>query len=237
METPDISTATKDEEMCMAPARSLHVREAFKIEPRILTYDVTEGDDEEAKRAEFRQQFADGLFLAVSYLKDVRYIHIRRFYEAENGKWLPTKDGATFTDQRFAALLAIQSEPDERYFQWWNGQQVSSFGQFIGGGWKVSVDPTNHQIDIRKYFHTRNGSDQRRPSRTGIRFHLKEWRGLSECIQNLCDLIPELRDIVPCMNTHDSQDQMTRCVECSPYYISKSKTEHSDNVINLSLLY
>ena len=233
METPDISTAAKAEEMCMAPARSLHVREAYEIEPRILTYDVTEGDDEEVKRTEFRQQFADGLFLAVSYLKDVRYIHIRRFYEAENGKWLPTKEGAVCTDMRFAALLEIQSELDKRYFQWLNYQEVENFERFIGGGWKVSVDSTSFQISFRKYVINRNRSDRHRATRSGIDVHIHHWRSLAESINSLCDSIPQLRDIETCFNSHLSQVQWMKCVECN----GNPRTAPSDNTISLSLLY
>ena len=201
--------------------------------------DVEENDQQQSKksRVEYKQQFTDDLFLTISYLNNQKYIHIRRFFQADSGRWLPTREGATFTEKRFAALLAIQPELDACYFKWNVGAQVSSFERFIGGGWCVKVYPEQQQIEIRKYFHARKESDIRRPTRTGVKFHLKDWRNLAECIDELCNIDSQLIDIIPCYETHDSQDQMTRCAECSPYYVPKPKTDPSQFAMDMSLLY
>ena len=149
---------------------------------------------------------------------------------------LPTREGAVFTDRRFAVLLSIQHELDARYFQWNNSLVVEEYERFIGGGWCIRIHPTTFMIENRKYFHL-GKANERRPTKTGIQFHLQDWRYLAECIEELCQVDPGLRDVVPCFSTHETYEDSLQCYECSPFYMRKPKSESKPFNVDLSLLY
>jgi hypothetical protein len=58
-----------------------------------LASDVDEVNQPKKARVEYKQQFADDLFLAISYLNSEKYIHIRKYYVVEGERWLPTRIG------------------------------------------------------------------------------------------------------------------------------------------------
>ena len=160
----------------------------------------------------FKAEFAPDLFLSVSFLKGVQYIHIRQFYRNSKGHMQPSYNGAVFTEKRFAALLTILPELETRYNQFLDTLPIDSFDFHVGGGWKVTIDANSSQIDFRKFFPARDGTI--RPSKKGIVIDLDTFRNLSDRIYQLLSVEPRLRVMIPCFKEHSPE---TACYECLPF--------------------
>jgi hypothetical protein len=186
-------------------------------------------------RLPFHVEFAPNLFLSVSHLKDRKFVHIRKYFSSERGTMLPTREGATFSEMRFAVLLEIQNEIDTRYFQWLNNHPVTDYSCFIGGRWCIRIISSSLRIDIRKYNASKNGD--RMPSKTGITFKLKDWRSLSQRIDELCQTDEKIREAIPCYYTHESASKVRLCYECTPFAHHRPRAEPSDDVIDMSILF
>ena len=49
------------------------------------------------------------IFISISEFKNMKYLNIRKYYEA-GGEWRPTKKGLALSDEHFEELLKILTE-------------------------------------------------------------------------------------------------------------------------------
>jgi len=92
------------------------------------------------------------------------------------------------------------------------------FLRHIGGGRYVSVTSGVLCVDFRKFF-CASGTDEIKPTLSGIARRLHEWWKFVEIIKSIDDAYPALVTAVPCYTGDDHLNQLSalQCPECSPF--------------------
>ena len=84
----------------------------------------------------------------------------------------------------------------------------------LGGNFYASVTSPYKGVSIRRWF--RKGSNPKLFPGFGTFLKQKEWEDLLDVDKALDDLIPCLRQVVRCIDTHDGQLSAIGCSECNP---------------------
>ena len=125
------------------------------------------------------------------------------------------KNGAYFTAPRWLRFVSMIEEIDThvRHASW---GKSTAYQKHIGGKWYVSVDDDYPTVDIRPWYVNVKKGNRIMQTRVGIALSYRRWDKLKEAVRKVVQQVPALLAISPCL--HDSQDQMMRCAECSPFY-------------------
>ncbi len=120
--------------------------------------------------------------------------------------------------KRFARFMMTRLEIDIAKRALSVGSDSVDVREHIGGGVHVCVKSGLHLVDIRKYF-VPVGTVSPIPTRMGIALKFPEWEKLTEYLDVIKSLSPELTDAEPCFNAEDHANVMgfLQCTECSPY--------------------
>jgi len=92
------------------------------------------------------------------------------------------------------------------------------FRRHIGSGRYVSVTSGILCVDFRKFF-CPAGTDEIKPTRSGVALSLHEWWKFVEIIKSIDDAHPALATAVPCYTGDDHLNQLSalQCPECNPF--------------------
>jgi len=82
----------------------------------------------------------------------------------------------------------------------------------------VSVTSGIVCVDFRKFF-CPSGTDEIKPTRSGVALRLHEWRKFVHIIKSIDDTYPALAIAVPCYtgDAHLNQLGALQCPECNPF--------------------
>jgi len=163
----------------------------------------------------YENKIGQSLYVSVNEFDGEIYIHIRKFVETSNKKY-PTKTGAALTLIRWKEFISHISEIESSVEKLSTTEDVQ-FLQHLGGNWNVSVNKEFVSVDIRKYW-LPEGRDDTVPTRKGISLKVQEFRKLVESFDDIKEKIPELANVVRCLDRGDHQNQLgaLRCPECNP---------------------
>ena len=92
------------------------------------------------------------------------------------------------------------------------------FRSHIGGGRYVSVTSGILCVEFRKFF-CPSGTDEIKPTPSGVSLRLREWWKFVEIIKSIDDAYPALATAVPCYSGDDHLNQLAvlQCPECNPF--------------------
>jgi hypothetical protein len=174
---------------------------------------TTTQDPEKGEKSRCQLDIGQHVYVVASEWKGDIAIHIRK-YDSDKGKTFPTKRGITLTLKHWVELCTYKSEIDETITALKQGKDVKLF-HHLGANVHISVDKNIAGVDIRQWWWC---VDTVKPSRKGIFLSLQQWEKLKDCFTVMCDFVPELKSIVPCIMQDDHQNQMgyLQCSFCNP---------------------
>jgi len=126
-----------------------------------------------------------------------------------------TKNCAYFTAPRWSRFVCMIEDIDVHVRQASWGKSTA-YQKHIGCKWYVSVGDNYPTVDIRRWYVNVKKGNRIMPTRVGIALTYRQWDKVKEAVRKVEQQVPALVAISPCW--HDSQDQMMRCTECSPFY-------------------
>jgi len=146
-------------------------------------------------------------------------IHIRE-YSSSGTKEYPTKRGVCLTPARLTVLRYKLEEIDDqvKLLDFPHPQPSPLYKMHLGRGIFVTVGNGYRCVDLRRYWRP-EGSNEEKPSRSGIALTLKEWVVFKEKLGELMALSPHLAEAMPCSysESHQNQIGMLECAECTPF--------------------
>jgi len=88
----------------------------------------------------------------------------------------------------------------------------------IGRGRYVSVTSGKLCVDFWKFF-CPSGTDEIKPTPSGVPLHLHEWWKFVDIIKSIDDAYPALAIAVPCYTADDHLNRLgaLQCPECNPF--------------------
>jgi hypothetical protein len=87
----------------------------------------------------------------------------------------------------------------------------------LGGNIYASKNSGWLTVDLRLWWKPETESELK-PTRIGICLRASEWSKIMENMGRIQSFIPEMVDVIPCMQSEDHQNQLgfLRCPECNP---------------------
>lgn len=129
---------------------------------------------------------------------------------------VPTKKGISLNLMQFKNFLNGMSSAIEPVMKNKRAEQDEKF--HLGAGVYITVTKDNPCVDIRKYWMNPPNQDESLPTKKGICLRPTEYDTLMKSRCKVEDLLPELKDEIPCYMNEDHQNQegMLRCKMCNP---------------------
>lgn len=152
--------------------------------------------------------------VVVAWFRGKLWVHIREYSWEDR----PTEKGICLTPSRWATLASRTEALEEDFLKSWEddrGMDIQDEGQHLGGNVYAKASYEYKTVDIRKYF-VPEGIIRMMPTRKGIRLRNFEWRSLVRQIPEITGCCPELREAIPCNQTHVEMPGFLACSECNP---------------------
>ena len=154
-------------------------------------------------------------------------INIRQFDGC--GKLPLSKKGASLTLSRWVILKNLRERIDDvlctnrRALAIPNPEDTSqidavipkSLWEHLGGNVYVQINTGGTHLDLRRWWHPHPCAELT-PTRTGIILNYDQWRNLKHCFTLMPEIIPEVETVIPCFQSHSSEELLIQCLECNP---------------------
>jgi len=158
-----------------------------------------------------------------TYGEDI-FVHLRQ-YEVEKDEktgtkgFYPTKVGVTLIPSRFETLTTHEEEINSavaemrKYYK-----KPVDVKLHLGGGFYCTIKSGFDCVNIRKYF-VPPGQKEPIPTKKGLALKFNEWKVLTQLIEDIKSIAPELAEATPCYgrDDHANQEGMWTCTECCPF--------------------
>ena len=158
-------------------------------------------------------------YLTVKTWQDGVRIDIREWNAGDEEATLrPTKKGVSLTCMRWKELLFHAADIDEAVENVVNNRSENfTLRKHIGGNFYVTVQNGFPTVDIRKFFMP-PGKEELVATRKGIALKISEWEVLKERRSLVEFNVPELANVMRCMDRgdHMNQEGAIQCLECNP---------------------